>query len=176
VLGLQWLGDSVSLTRGRLRVQAEASFLQQSSTFQFRPIGSWYTSAATGHGYTQQGQVIGAGIGPGSSSQWIAIDHLTSSWSVGGYVNRIRWLEDARSQAFVGLPVGNGWCEHDVSLLGGLRGTSSSRFGTVSVDYSTGWRYNIFFNHDRTSCPFNQGKDVRNKSLSMSFAPAALRW
>jgi hypothetical protein len=175
VLGLQWLGLPIDLTDGRLRVQAEATFLQQSSTFRFRPLGSWYTSAATIHGYTERGQVIGAGIGPGSSSQWVAMDHLGASWSLGGYVNRIRWLEDARSQAFTSV-IEAGWCEHDVSLLGGIRGTIRSRAGTISADYSTGWRYNLFFNHDAHSCPFNQGKDVRNQSLSVTFAPAALRW
>lgn len=175
-LGLQWLGDELGGSGGRLRVQAEATFLQQSGTFQFRPIGSWYTSAATSHGYTQQGQILGAAIGPGSSSQWVAIDHLRASWSIGAYVSRTRWLEDARSQAFVGLPVGNGWCEHDVSLLGGFRGSAATRFGTFGADYSSGWRYNVFFNRAPTSCPFNQGRDVRNQSLSITFAPAQLRW
>lgn len=176
VLGLQWLGDSLGLTGGQIRVQGEVAFLQQSSTFQFRPIGSWYTSAATGYGYTEQGQVIGAGIGPGSSSQWVAVDHMMPSWSLGGYVNRIRWLEDARSQAFLGLPPSEGWCEHDVSFLGGVRSHVAGRFGSVGLDYSTGWRYNVFFNHDRRSCPFSRGKDVRNKSLAVTFTPAILRW
>jgi hypothetical protein len=177
-LGLQWLGERMRFTGGQLRVQGEATFLEQSSTYRFRRIGSWYTSATTVHGYTQEGQVIGAAIGPGSSSQWVAVDHLMRSWTLGGYVNRIRWLEDARSQRFPmwGLPVGNGWCEHDVSLLGGVRGTAATRFGSIGADYSTGWRFNLFFNHDRTSCPFNQGKDVRNRSLTVTMTPAALRW
>ena len=176
-LGLQWLGEPLDATGGQLRVQGEVSFLQQSATFAFRPIGSWYTSATERHGYTQQGQVIGASIGPGSSSQWLAIDHLMRSWSIGAYGNRIRWFEDARSQAY-DIPVlaDGGWCEHDVSFLGGLRGTSSTRWGSIAADYSTGWRYNVFFFHEPNTCPFSKGLDIRNKSLSLTFAPAILRW
>ena len=174
-VGLQWLGTELERTGGQLRVQGEASFLQQSSTYRHRPLGSWYTSTSVRHGYTEQGQVLGASIGPGSSSQWIALDHLASSWSLGAYVNRIRWLEDARSQYFTELPLGNGWCEHDVSLLGGLRASIATRTGTFAADYSTGWRYNVFFNHDMYSCPFNQGQDVRNKSLTLTFSPSFRR-
>jgi hypothetical protein len=76
---------------------------------------------------------------------------------------------------FTGMTAGNGWCEHDVSFLGGLRSSISGRAGTVSMDYSTGWRFNVFFNHDRNSCPFNQGKDIRNKSFTLTFSPASLR-
>jgi hypothetical protein len=172
-VGLQWLSDSSSRTHGRLRAQGEATFAQQSTTYRFRPLGSWYTSRAVEQGYTNRGQTIGAAIGPGSSSQWIALDHLASEWSAGLYVNRIRWLEDAHSQTFIGLPSGNGWCEHDVSMLGGVRGEIATRAGRISMDYATGWRRNVFFNRQPDACPFNGfGDDVRVHQLRFAISPA----
>jgi len=35
--------------------------------------GNWYSHYQIRHGYTEDGQVLGAGIGPGSNSQWIKI-------------------------------------------------------------------------------------------------------
>ena len=91
-LGLQW-----NKPRGRSRLQAEVTTLEQSSTFRDRPIGSWYMSRRVIQGYTNQGQSLGAAIGPGSSSQWLAWDYLSDSWRVGLYGGRIRWNEDVRS-------------------------------------------------------------------------------
>ena len=36
-------------------------------------VGYWYTHGQVKHGYTEDGQVLGAGIGPGSNSQWVKI-------------------------------------------------------------------------------------------------------
>ena len=57
-----------SIRNGQLRVQGEATFLEQSTTFRFRPLGSWYTGATQRWGYTQQGQVIGAVGSTGDAS------------------------------------------------------------------------------------------------------------
>lgn len=62
------------------------------------------------------------------------------------------------------------------SLLLGARSSLATRAGTVNANYSTGWRYNVFLRHDFNSCPSNQGVDKRMKSLSLTIAPAALRW
>jgi hypothetical protein len=176
-IGFQRIGEPLHHLNGRLRLQAEATLVQQSTTFRFRDLGSWYTSRSVPQGYTNQGQVLGAAIGPGSSSQWVAFDRLGVPFDVGVYVNRIRWLEDARSQAFdaANLVPGNSWCEHDVSLLGGGRASHSSRFGRVMLDFSTGWRYDVFFKHDTDACPHNKGFDRRMKSVALTFIPSARR-
>jgi hypothetical protein len=164
-IGTQWLSDRVERLHGQIRVQGEASVTQQSTTFRFRPTPSWYTSAAVTQGFTNEGQVLGAAIGPGSSSEWLAADHLSSRGSFGLYLSRIRWLEDARSQAFTGLPLGNSWCESDASFTGGARGEIRARGLRIAADYSTGWRYDVFFRHDPNSCPFSRGSDRRLRSL-----------
>lgn len=176
-LGLQWLGEPLRWD-ARLRAQGEVSFLEQSTTFRTRPIGSWYTSRAVEQGYTNQGQVLGAAIGPGSSSQFVALDLVAPRWQIGPYLTRIRWLEDAHSQQpYVYDALGeHGLCEHDVSLLHGVRAAGDTRFGQLQLDYSTGWRLNVFFENPGP-CFFPRpgfpARDVRNKSFSLRFTPAA---
>jgi hypothetical protein len=52
-----------------LKFNFEHTQLQQSADRIVRPAGAWYEHGSVLHGYTQIGQVIGAGIGPGSNSQ-----------------------------------------------------------------------------------------------------------
>jgi hypothetical protein len=176
-LGLQWLGEPIRW-EARLRAQAEVSFLQQSTTFRTRPIGSWYTSRAVAQGYTNQGQMLGASIGPGSSSQFIALDAIAPRWQLGAYVDRIRWLEDARSQQDYAYDAGyRGFCEHDVSFLPGMRLSALTPLGAFQADYSSGWRLNVFFEHPSVCLGFQPvaPRDVRNKSLTLTFTPATFR-
>ena len=174
-LGLQWLGDTLRWSRdARLRVQGEATFLEQSATFRQRPLGSWYTSGAVEQGYTHKGQVLGAAIGPGSSSQFVALDLVAPKWQGGVYLSRVRWLEDAHSQGNYDYDAGaRGFCEHDVSFLPGIRASAVTRAGTIQADYSAGWRMNVFFEHPGTCfSTFPSGaRDVHNKSLTLTFVP-----
>ena len=171
-LGLQWLGEP-GARNGRLRAQGEFTFLEQSTTYRYRDIGSWYTSRAAVQGYTNRGQSLGAAIGPGSASQFIGLDYVRTNWRLGYYFNRIQWLEDAHSQQdYPDIPGGTrGWCEHDVSLLNGLRGAARTRIGNFSFDYTTGWRLNVFFENPGP-CPISFGRDQRNKSFQLTFSPS----
>jgi len=52
-----------------LKVNFETTRLEQSADRLVRPAGAWYQHYQVLHGYTNQGQVLGAGIGPGSNLQ-----------------------------------------------------------------------------------------------------------
>ena len=47
--------------------------LEQNSSRMIRNAGSWYMHGNVYDGYTNRGEVIGAGIGPGSNSQYLSI-------------------------------------------------------------------------------------------------------
>jgi hypothetical protein len=173
-LGLQWVGREVApwgRAPGRVRVQGEVSFLEQSTTYRFRPIGTWYTSPRVIQGYTNRGQTLGAAIGPGSSSQYLRIDYLSNWWQLGAFAERVRSLEDAHST----VDQNSSFCNHDVSLLPGLAGAVRTRLGTIGASYSSGWRLNTYFVvRPGTACLSFDGLDVRSKTLSVSFTP--LSW
>jgi len=165
-LGLQW-----NKPQGRSRIQAEVTTLEQSSSFRDRPIGSWYTSRRVIQGYTNQGQTLGAAIGPGSSSQYLAWDFVPPSWRSGLYAGRIRWNEDMRSvyhwPAYLEL------CNHDVSYFIGGRTSGRTRFGLISADLTLATRINAFFQLQSGCTERISVRDIRNRTLSVSFAPFA---
>jgi hypothetical protein len=167
-LGLQWRGDS--WFGGVVRLQTEVTQMEQSATFRDVPQESWYMSTRVIQGYTNRGEIIGASIGPGASSQWLAFDYLKPSWRFGTYVGRIRWNEDVHSTA--NFPVYVGYCSHDVSLYPGVRaGGKAWRLGTLTADMSFQNRMNLFFENDG-GCPnVGRRRDIRNRTLSITFTP-----
>jgi hypothetical protein len=165
-LGLQW-----NKPEGRSRIQAEVTNLEQSSSFRDRPIGSWYTSRRVIQGYTNQGQTLGAAIGPGSSSQFLAWDYLPASWSAGAYLGRIRWNEDMRS--VYPWPAYLQFCNHDISYYIGGRTRAHTRLGFISADLTLARRINAFFQRQSGCGDVISVKDYRNNTLSISFAPFA---
>jgi len=52
-----------------LKVNFESTHMEQSADRLVRPAGAWYMHGIILHGYTNKGQVLGAGIGPGSNLQ-----------------------------------------------------------------------------------------------------------
>lgn len=164
-LGLQYARAAFT-SSDRIRVQAELTSVEQSATFRDRPQGSFYTSRRVIQGYTQRGQPLAAGIGPGASGQWVAADYLAPSWSFGVTAGRIRWNQDIQST--YGFPIYQGYCIHDVSLFPGGRGSLSNRFGFLSAEVSFGNRLNAFF-QEASGCPKgNAIRDVRNRTLTVT--------
>jgi hypothetical protein len=99
-------------------VTAEVTHLEASPTFQVRGKGSYYAHHIVTQGYTQKGQIIGAGIGPGGNSQHLGLDLYGMSGRAGIYVER--QVHD--NDAYYTWAAANGEtsCCHDVSLhLGG---------------------------------------------------------
>lgn len=168
-LGLQYRKPA-PLTASTLRVQAEVTTLEQSPTFKNRPVGVFYTSRRVIQGYTQAGQPIGASIGPGASSQWIAVDRVGPNGSFGVTFNRIRWNEDVRSN--YNWPAFVAYCNHDVSVLPGVRGGRAFMGGYVSGELIVGTRFNEFF-QNQSGCPTGGPSkiDVHPTTLSISFTP-----
>jgi hypothetical protein len=175
-LGVQWIGGE-HWARGRPRIQSEVSFIQQSSTYRFRPIGSWYTSHAVPAGYTNEGQVLGAAIGPGGSSQWVKLGYDAPAWEVGASITRIRWMEDAHAQCAYAPELSlYGYADHDVSFLTGVSGAVKTRFGTLSASVDPGWRLNVFFPLcGRARYPLPDSRDERNRTISVRFSPNFFR-
>jgi hypothetical protein len=166
-LGLQWRGGN--WRDGSFRVQTEITQLEQSATFRDGPLGSWYTSTRVIQGYTNRGQVLGASIGPGADSQWLAVDYLKPGWRLGAFAGRIRWNQDVHNHA--GLPVYESYCSMDMSLYPGVRGARQGRFGSLTAELSLQNRLTPFFQNGG-GCPNNGRRlDINNNSLSITFSP-----
>ncbi|PYP13444.1 MAG: hypothetical protein DMD54_16760 [Gemmatimonadetes bacterium] len=173
-LGLEWAAPA---GRARfLRLQAEVTYLERSPSYRDRPLASFYTSATVVQGYTQRGQVIGAAIGQGGSSQWLGLDYFAPRWRVGVFGGRIRWDDDALYTFPTPLTAiaANKWCSHDVSLFGGVTAALERNWGRLHVSLTRGERLNVFF-HNLTQCDLEPNplpiRDARNTTLELRFSP-----
>lgn len=83
IIGLRKLITLSSLKKEYLQVNMEITQLEANETTINRGGGSWYLHSGVKHGYTHLGQVLGAGIGPGSNLQTINISWIKSLKLVG---------------------------------------------------------------------------------------------
>lgn len=164
-LGLQWTRPT-PWRDANVRIQGEVTTVERSATFRDRPVGSFYTSRRVIQGYTQRGEVLGAAIGPGASSQWLGADYMQPNWSFGVFAGRIRWNEDIHST--YSFPSYQGYCIHDVSVFPGARGSASSRFGYISADITYGNRLNAFFQEQSGCIVRNSTMDIRNRTITIT--------
>jgi hypothetical protein len=160
-LGLQLVRPFAA---GNFRFQTEATMLEQTPAARYTRVRSYYTSGQVPQGYTQRGQVIGAAIGPGSSSQWVAADYLERRRRIGLVIGRIRWDDDA----FFRQPTSIGFYTHDVSVFEGIRGSATVRETEISFEMLHTLRYNYLYQSATSGFLPDPTFDVRNFTLKLS--------
>ena len=98
IIGLKKLFETNS---GRdMELMAEFANLQIPSTMLVRYQQSWYTHYQVRDGYTQLGQVMGAGIGPGGNSQSIGLNWIKGLDKKGILFERVLHNNDFYYTAF----------------------------------------------------------------------------
>jgi hypothetical protein len=172
-LGFQW--RSVTASSGRsLRMQAEATNLEQTQVRPDRPIGPpFYTGRATAEGLTHRGRVLGAAIGPGAQSQQLSLDLLGSGpdplpdWRAGLLLGRIRWENDTFSRLPTRTLFG-----HDTSLLAGARGAAAAAGLRVEGQLVYQKRFNYLFQNGINRPAGLRTVDLTNWTLALTVRPS----
>jgi hypothetical protein len=72
-----------------IQLFGEITNLQMPATIRLRAQESWYSHYQVRHGYTNYGQVVGAGIGPGGASQTIGLQWGEGLQRFGGTIERV---------------------------------------------------------------------------------------
>jgi hypothetical protein len=166
-LARAWRGPAA----GTMRASLEVTNLEQSRTFADRPPPpDYYTGRAAPAGFTNRGQPLGAAIGPGSQSQWAALDHYAARWQLGVFAQRTRNQNDALYRVFVSNPY-----RHDVSLAGGLRGGLRHAGVDARATLTVTDRLNYLFQNGTFNFLGVGSVDVRNVALALSVSPAPRR-
>jgi hypothetical protein len=143
----------------------EAMNLEQGTDVQERPQRDFYSGTDVAQGWTQRGQLLGAGIGPGGQSQFVSADRMAKHWTVGLFAERVRWNNDALYRQY--LPYAN---RHDVSLRLGARAGFRRMGYDVSIDASWGKRLNYLFQNNEF-LPSYRTVDVSVPQLHLTFSP-----
>lgn len=131
---------AIQLPRGTILLSGEMANLEQPTGIRGEWRQDFYTSSLIPQGWTQRGQIMGDGIGPGGQSQWVAVDWAAPAFSAGIFGERVRWNEDAFLRQY--LPYLN---RHDVALRWGLRGSGEIAGQRVHIEFSAGKRLNYLF-------------------------------
>lgn len=169
-LGFQWARP---LSSGRcFRLQAEGTYLEPDPSIRVRPVATTYTSRSVVQGYTNRGRTLGASIGPGSSSQWLAADVFGPTGRFGVFAGRVRWDNAMLWDPLVPQPK-----NEDMSLMGGLRGSAQFRGVQVLIEYTHAIRLDYLY-QDRIAndaAGTHAGVDIANRTLSLTLSAAAAR-
>jgi hypothetical protein len=164
-LGGQW-AIPVQNGRASVRVQLEATDVEQSTVFADHPTPDFYAGTTTAQGFTQRGQILGASIGPGGQSQWFATDYMAKDWSFGMMLQRIRWEDNALYRQ----PLPN-FFRHDITLLAGFRGTLRTRAFDYSASFSANPRLAYLFQEGFANPGERRTIDVPNLTFTFGVSP-----
>ena len=74
--------------------------MEQTASRLLRNAGSWYEHSWTSDGYTNEGEVLGAGIGPGSNSHYFALNRIRDKEKLGIALEIIDQDNDFYHEAF----------------------------------------------------------------------------
>ena len=164
-LGFQW-ARPLAVQR-TFQLQAEASYLEPDPSLRVRPVAISYTSHAVPQGFTNRGKTLGAAIGPGASSQWLAGDVFARTWRAGAYLERIRWDNGVLFE-----PIIPQFKRQDITLLAGLRGSMSWRGVNLLVDFAHAARFYYLFQAYTVDETRVAGIDLINNTLSVTISSA----
>ena len=173
-LGLQWTRP-VSPLGSRLHLRVENTSLEQTLAERNRFAGVWYTSRRVLQGFTNEGEVLGAAVGPGSSGQTAELNYLLPHGFFGIEFGRMRFNEDVH-QASPMLDYLR-WCSHDVNVQWGWRGGFDTQLGGVMLRSLYQNRWNAYF-QSAHGCPTTASvgqTDIRNNNFTLTFSPG-LHW
>lgn len=126
-----------------VRVQVEATRMHD-----IRPpaseagLPSWYTHTE-GVDYTNAGQLLGAAVGPGGDSQFLAVDVLTATGRLGGFLQRTARNEEVYWSTIDPQPGRSS--DHDVEVMAGYRQVLFVGPAEVSLELSAAYRWNRDF-------------------------------
>jgi len=163
-LGLQWANPDAA--SGFLRLQAEVTNLEQTQVLPDRPPPDYYTGRAAVQGFTQRGQILGAAIGPGASSQFLAADWMARQWQAGVFVGRTRTENDALYRLPFALNT-----QHDVTIYSGVRGGVLLPHTDAAWELTVGRRMNYLFQSDYFLSRPAVAFDVQNVTLAFTVSP-----
>lgn len=148
------------IASGFIRASGEVADLAGGLTTLVRAQPNWYAHYIIRQGYTQNGQVIGAGVGPGGESTSFRLDKFSDRGSVGGFVQWQRVNTDAYFSEHVGQFQRH---YHDVFLGFGARGTITAGPAHISAEFLRQKEYNRYgvLKNDVVNYHLRLGVEVR---------------
>ncbi|HEY8930165.1 MAG TPA: capsule assembly Wzi family protein, partial [Mucilaginibacter sp.] len=132
-----------------------------------RKAGYWYAHSQVVAGYTNYGEILGAGIGPGGGLQTINVDWISGIKRVGLQVQRYEHNEDFYVRAFTAGETRRHWVDYDFGISGDW--DFDNVILSASLLYARELNYEWKFRNDPDVSYYNQQNfDANNFKLNVS--------
>lgn len=118
----------------------EHASLALAKTMFVRANNSWYTHGIVRQGYTQEGQIIAGGIGPGSTTDFMEIKYFGVFGMLGLNLQRIRFDDD-----YYFLSDINDIFQHDFEWTSGIEYLKIYNKSRFKFDFKYSLRQNMYF-------------------------------
>ncbi len=138
-VGLRKLVPLASYDESFLQLSGEVTQLAVTNTRRIRSAGSWYLHA--NYGYTHQGQLLGAGIGPGSNLQAVDVSWLRGINQVGLRFERLVHNEDFADRIYNEFR--NNWVDASVDAY--VKWRFNRILASANIQYIHAYNYQYNF-------------------------------
>ncbi len=159
-LGIHKLFDSKK-NNSQYEFLWEWTQMEQTASRLVRNAGSWYNHGRVYHGFTNNGEVMGAGIGPGSNSQYFSLAKITQDKRVGGALEIIDQDNDFYYLAFEdSKDFRRYWKDFNFHLF--YEKKYKNFWGSINLMYSRSLNYQWELLIDPALPYYHPGRDVDN--------------
>lgn len=142
----------------------EWTILAQSSSRAFRNASTFYIHSRVRHGYTNRGEILGAGIGPSSNSQTLEVNWVSGLKKIGLRLERVTRNEDLYIDLFTDIKSFlRPWVDASAFLNGSWQFDNLILDGHIGFIKSFNYQYQIF-----STTGFKPGHvDIPNLSVGL---------
>jgi hypothetical protein len=142
--------------------------LEQTASRLLRNAGSWYEHTWSYDGYTNEGEVLGAGIGPGSNSHYFALSRIRNKEKLGIALEIIDQDNDFYHQAFASAQDSRRYWK-DFNLHFNFYKKYKNLWLSTNLMYSRSLNYQ--WDLDDTATPYyHPGNDVNNFHMTLKLS------
>ena len=142
--------------------------MEQTAGRLLRSAGSWYEHGYTTDGYTNEGEVLGAGIGPGSNSHYFAISRIRDKEKLGLALEIIDQDNDFYHEAFASASDPRRYWK-DFNLHLNFSKKYKNLWLSSNLMYSRSLNYQ--WDLEDTATPYyHPGNDVNNFHMTLKLA------
>ena len=142
--------------------------MEQSASRLIRNAGSWYQHGWSYDGYTNRGEVLGAGIGPGSNSHYFALNRLIGKERLGLALEIIDQDNDFYHEAFISAKDPRRyWKDFNIHLNFSKKYKNLWLSSNLMYSRSLNYQWDL---DDKATEYYNPGNDVNNFHMALKLA------
>lgn len=147
-----------------IQVNLEVTQMQQTSAATVRNAGAWYVNKYIRHGYTNRGEVVGAGIGPGGNLQSLDVSWYKGLKRIGFQIERYVHNNDFYYYAYEDS---KDWRRHwtDLSFAANGEWNYKNFLFSAKLQFIRSLNYQWFLSKEPTEKYFVNGRDASNIQL-----------